>query len=156
MDFLIKRATLRNLSEIVAIHKSCVLETNAKFYSKNIINEWLDQISEKSVREQFKNSSWYILKINSKIIGFTQFSIKDKILYQINISPKHQRKNYGWYLYEFVEKKFKNNKINKISLNSTLNAFKFYKSLGFKSLNKTRFKLKKEYVQMIKMEKIIK
>ncbi|MBD3282481.1 MAG: GNAT family N-acetyltransferase, partial [Candidatus Portnoybacteria bacterium] len=145
-EFLIKEASLKDLSEIVAIHKSCVLETNARFYSKDIINEWLDQISEKSTREQFKNSSWYILKINSKIIGFTQFSIKDKILYQINISPKYQRKNYGRYLYNFVEKKFKNNKIKKISLNSTLNAFKFYKSLGFRSLNKTRFKLKKEYV----------
>jgi len=27
--------------------------------------------------------------------------------------------------------------------------------LGFKSLGKTRFKLKKEYVQMIKMEKTL-
>lgn len=152
---LIKKAKSEDISQIVKIHKKCVLRTNAKFYSKNIIKEWINQISEKSTRNQFKNSSWYVLKISNRIIGFAQFSIKDKTLYQINIDPKYQRRNYGRLLYEFIEKKFKRNKIKKISLNSTLNAVKFYKSLGFKSLGKIRFKLNKKYAQMVKMEKIL-
>lgn len=152
---LIKRAILKNIPEIVGIHRKCVLETNAKFYHKNTIKEWAGQISNESVKNQFKNSSWYILKIDNRIIGFAQFSIKDRVLYQINIDPKYQRKSYGKILYEFIEKKFKKNKIRKISLNSTLNAVKFYKSLGFKSLGKIRFELDKEYAQMIKMEKIL-
>jgi len=152
---LIKRATLKSIPKIVTIHKKCVSETNARLYSGSTIKEWVNQISERSVKDQFTNSSWYILSAKNKIIGFTQFSLDDSKLYQINIDPKYQAKGYGKLLYKFVEKQFKKHHKTKIYLNSTLNAFAFYRGLGFKSLGKTRFKLKKEYVQMIKMEKTL-
>ncbi|MBU2104375.1 MAG: GNAT family N-acetyltransferase, partial [Nanoarchaeota archaeon] len=152
---LIKRAILKNIPEIVAIHKNCVLKTNANFYSKEVINEWIDQISEKSVNEQFKNSSWYILLIKNKIIGFAQFSLNDGELYQININSRYQNRGYGKLLYDFIEKQFKKNHNKKIFLNSTLNAFEFYKALGFKSLGEIKFKLNKYKIKMIKMKKLI-
>ncbi len=156
INFSVKKARLRDIPYIVKIHKKCVLEKNAKFYSKAVIREWINQISEKAVKNQFKNSLWYILKIGNKTIGFTQFSFKEKVLYQINIEPKYQNKGLGKFLYKFAENKFRKNHIKTISLNSTLNALRFYKSLGFKSSGKIKFKLNKTHVEMIKMQKNIK
>ena len=149
----VKKATIKDIYSIVRIHRKCVLYTNAKFYPKKSIKKWLNQISEKNTINQFKNSSWFVLKINNRIIGFCQFSLKNKTLYQINIYPKYQNKGFGIKLYNFIENYFKKYNKRKISLNSTLNAEKFYKTLGFKKLRKIKFKIDNIDIPMIKMEK---
>lgn len=149
----IKKAVSKDAPKIAAIHKNCVLKTNAQFYPKDVIKEWIKPITVKNTKEQFKNSQWFVIQARSKIVGFCQFSIKEKALYQINISPKHQSKKYGKLLYDFIEKLFLENNINKIYLNSTLNAVDFYKKSGFKKVRKIKFKLDKTSVEMIKMKK---
>ncbi|MFH1900604.1 MAG: hypothetical protein ABIJ83_05040, partial [Patescibacteria group bacterium] len=67
--------------------KKCVLKNNAKVYPSKTIKEWLKQISEENILKQFKNTLWFIIKSNQKTMGFCQFSLKEKILYQINIHP---------------------------------------------------------------------
>lgn len=149
----IKAASSKDAAKIVKIHRDCVLKTNAKFYYKRVIKEWLNQISVKNTKDQFKNTKWYVIKIGDKIIGFCQFSPEDKSLYQVNISPKYQGKNYGKLLYNFIEKFFRKNHINEITLNSTLNAAEFYKNLGFKKVKIIKFKLNKTFVEMVYMKK---
>jgi len=149
----IRKAVSENASEIVAIHRKCVLEINSKFYPNDVIQEWIKPITIQNTKEQFKNSQWTAISIENKIIGFCQFSFNEKSLYQINISPEYQNMNYGRLLYDFVEKQFLKNNISKIYLNSTLNAVDFYKKLGFKELEQIKFKLDKTSVEMIKMEK---
>ena len=149
----IRKAVSEDVSKIVAIHKNCVLKTNSRFYPKDVIKEWIKQISAKNTKEQFKNSQWFVIKIKNKIIGFCQFSIREKTLYQINILPKYQAKHYGKLLYDFIEKIFIKNNVKEIHLNSTLNAVDFYKKLGFKKIRRIKFKLDKTSVEMIKMKK---
>lgn len=155
-DILIKEATLKDASEITSVHKQCVLKTNAQFYAKNVIGEWVDQINDENVKEQFKNSQWLVIKTKDKIVGFCQFSLEEKTLYQINILPDHQGRNYGKLMYDFIERKFLDNGIRKIYLNSTLNAVNFYKKMGFKEIEKIDFKLEKKSIEMVKMEKTLK
>lgn len=151
----IKKATKGDANIIMRLHKKCVSETNSKIYSRKIIREWLEQISVKNILGQFQNTQWFIIKVNNKTIGFCQISLKEKSLYQINIDPKYHNHGYGKILYRFIERYFRKNKIKNITLNSTLNAEKFYRNLGFKSIKLIRFKLKKFFVKMIKMRKTI-
>lgn len=51
----IKKATIRDIHNIVKIHRKCVLNTNARFYPKKSIKKWIDQISKKNTKNQFKN-----------------------------------------------------------------------------------------------------
>jgi ribosomal protein S18 acetylase RimI-like enzyme len=149
----INKASKENIPEIVKIHKSCVLETNSKIYPKEVITEWLEQITDKNVIEQFTNTDWYVIKLNNQIIGFSQISFPEKELYQINIPPLFQNQGFGKRLYSFVEELFKSRGVGQIGLNATLNAVKFYESLGFKKVKNISFKLDKESVEMVKMTK---
>ena len=149
----IKKAVLEDASKIAAIHKNCVLKTNARFYPNDVIKEWIKPITAKNIKYQFKNSQWFVIKIKNKIVGFCQICLKEKSLDQINISPKYQNKKYGKLVYDFVERQFLKNNINEIYLNSTLNAVDFYKRLGFRKLRRIRFKLGRIFVEMIKMKK---
>ena len=151
----VKKTVKRDVNIIMKIHKKCVSQTNTKIYPLKTIKEWLKQISVKNILDQFKNTQWFVIKINNKIIGFCQLSLKEKSLYQINIDPKYQNKRYGKILYDFIEKYFKKNRVKTIFLNATLNAQVFYKNLGFRQIKQIEFRLNKTYIKMIKMKKII-
>ena len=147
--------TKRNvLKTIVSIHKQCVSCSNSPHYSIDIIKEWLSQISVKNVINQLaKTSEWIISEEKNQIVGFAQYSLVDKEIYQIQILPSEQGGGYGKKLYQYIEKDFKKNNVKQISLYSTLNAISFYKSLGFKSIGKKNFKLVKTSVEMEEMRK---
>lgn len=150
----INKASKEDIPEIIKVHQACVLKTNAKVYRKEVISEWLNQISVENVTSQFANTDWYIIKSGEKVIGFAQISLSEKELYQINILPKFQNRGFGkHFYYNFVEELFKSHGISQIGLNATLNAVKFYESLGFKKVKNISFKLDKESVEMAEMIK---
>ncbi|MBP7785715.1 GNAT family N-acetyltransferase [Patescibacteria group bacterium] len=146
---IITQAKKENIKNIVIIHKKCIVETNADIYDPKVIESWLGQINEKNVLSQFDNTSWIIIKKSNKIIGFAQYDLEDQNLYQIQIDPDYQGKGYGKKLYRYIEKEFIKNNKNKISLNATLNAKRFYTSLGFKTLENILF----GDIEMVCMEK---
>ena len=99
-------AKIKDVSRICEIHNRCVLLVNSKFYSKKGIGEWLKQISNENIKHQFLNSSWFVLSLDNKVIGFAQIGFDNKTIFQINIDPDFQNKGYGKKLYEFVESLF--------------------------------------------------
>lgn len=146
--------TEKNILEtIVDIHKQCVSHSNSSHYNSDAIKEWLSQISVKNIQDQLSNTSWIVLEKNDEIVGFAQYSIPDKEIYQIQIMPSEQGRGYGKELYQYIEKDFKKNNVKQISLYSTLNAILFYKSLGFKSVGKKNFKLINTSATMEEMKK---
>ena len=149
MKIAIRKAKIDDVGVIVELHRKAVEEINSDFYSPKAIKEWLKDISEENVKHQFQNSSWIVAKTNNKLVGFGQYSVDGGEIYQINIDPKYVKQGVGRKLYEHMENTFENRGIEKISLNSTLNAIEFYKKLGFKVVGKTFI----GSVEMIKMEK---
>ncbi len=148
------KTKLSIIETIVEIHKRCVLESNSPWYKPDVISEWISQISVKNVLDQLTRSSkWIILEEKGKIIGFAQYSLVEKELFQIQILPNKQRKGFGTTLYKYIEKDFIKNKVKTISLFSTLNPINFYKSLGFEKIRKISYPLVKTKVELIEMKK---
>lgn len=151
----IESAQISDIPAIIEIHRECIIKINAKYYPNKVIKEWLEPITEENIKKQFINSSWIVAKAEDKIIGFAQFSFKESEIYQINASPDHKNQGVGKKLYGYIENEFKNKKIDRISLYSTHNAVKFYKKMGFVRTGTEKLKLKNEYFEAIKMEKIL-
>ncbi|GEM_PF-964603 len=149
-------ATKEDVADIVNIHKDCILKTNSKTYSENVVKEWVNQINEKNVLDQFSNTKWLVLKEANSTVGFCQYDLDGEELYQIQIDPSFQGKGYGKFLYSFIERDFINNRKEKISLFATLNAVPFYESLGFKKVKSIEFPLDNEKIEMVEMAKCFK
>jgi N-acetylglutamate synthase-like GNAT family acetyltransferase len=143
------------IEKIVEIHTKCIKETNSQYYNNKQIDEWISLINRENVKNQLKNTTWILLRENNEIIGFAQYSKKDKSIYQIQITPSKQRKGYGRQIYEYIENDFRRNNINEIQLMSTLNALPFYNSLGFNITKKKNFKLKSVKIKMSEMKKVL-
>jgi putative acetyltransferase len=153
----IRKVSSKDIQKISDLHRKVVTKTNVKCYSKAIIKEWLSQITPEGVKYQLKDKTtpWYLLELNSKIIGFCQFSIVEKTIFQLNIDPNHQGKGYGKTLSNFMEKRFRNAGVSNVGLNSTLNALSFYKHLGFKVKNPIKYKVIKCEMDMFEMVKAL-
>ena len=141
------------LETLVEIHKRCISLCNSKRYNKAQIEEWLSTINSQNIKDQLGDTVWLILEEDKVVVGFAQYSLEDKELYQIQIDPKEQGKGYGKELYYYIENIFRKNDIDGISLFATLNATSFYEKLGFKSVKKIAFKLLNTKIEMVKMYK---
>lgn len=149
----IRTANEKDIPEIVVIHKECILKTNSTAYSKEIVEEWVRQISEEKVLNQFYSTTWLVLLVDNMVVGFCQYDLKDGELLQIQVFPKYQDSGCGSDLYSAVEADFNKNKLKKIILFATLNAVGFYESLGFRKIKPFKFKLDKCFIKMFKMSK---
>jgi ribosomal protein S18 acetylase RimI-like enzyme len=156
INLKIEKATKEDIPDIVKVHKECILKTNSKVYPKSTIVEWLEQISEQKVLDQFDKTTWLTLKKEAGLIGFCQYDINNGELYQIQISPNYQEKGYGKYFYTFIERDFIKNDKYKMSLFATLNSVGFYESVGFKRVENIKFPLKTGSIEMLKMSKDMK
>jgi len=148
---VITEATIKHIKDIVKIHKKCVLVSNSKLYGPEIISSWVNNINEKNVLSQWENSTWLVIKENNKVVGFAQYSLKEKELFQIQVNPDYQGKGFGKNLYIYIEQDFLKNEIENISLNSTLNAKQFYKEMGFFETGKIDY----NGIHMFRMEKLL-
>ncbi len=150
--FNIQSATEQDIPTIVEIHKKCIKGTNSKVYSNSVIDSWLDLINEESVLAQFENTTWIVIKEDNNTIGFAQYDLEDMDLYQIQVDPDYQRREYGRELYKYIEDDFIKSDKDKISLNATLNAVPFYRNLGFRRVENITY----DGIDMVSMEKQLK
>lgn len=152
----IRKAREEDIRPINELHRKVVNEINAVFYPAEAVQEWLCEISEENTKKQFENSTWVIAKIAGKVIGFGQYSVADGEVYQINVAPDYLNRGVGKSIYNYIENDFRDSKVEKICLNSTLNAIGFYQKLGFNIMKEIDFKLPKQSLKMMKMEKPLK
>jgi ribosomal protein S18 acetylase RimI-like enzyme len=138
---------------IVDIHRLCISQSNVDTCSPEVIEEWLAQVNIEDTRKQLEYSTWVALENDNNVVGFAQYSLPDGELYQIQIDPAIQRSGYGKKLYEYIEKDFKKNNIEEMSLYSVHNAIKFYESLGFKRQKRHLFPLRKRKSELTVMTK---
>ena len=120
-------------------------------YGPEIISSWVNNINENNVLSQWENSTWLVIKENNKVVGFAQYSLKEKELFQIQVDPDYQGKGYGKQLYKYIEQEFLKNEIEKISLKSTLNAKQFYIEMGFFEIGNLNY----DRIEMSRMEKLL-
>ena len=151
MQITIRKMRSEDAKVIAELHKKVVREINSEFYSQGAIKEWTKDISEENVKHQFQNSDWIAAESNNKLVGFGQYSVVDGEIYQINVSPDFLNQNIGRKLYDYMENDFMSRRVEKISLNSTLNAIGFYQKLGFKIVREIYI----GSIKMMKMEKFL-
>lgn len=154
----IRKVITKDIPNIVNLHRKVVTETNGKMYEPKVIEEWISQITEDSVKNQLKKkaTSWYLMELDNRVIAFCQFPVAKKMIYQLNVDPEYQGKGFGKMLYDFMENKFTEAGTDIIELNATLNARAFYEHLGFKVTQPIKYKIIDTEMEMFEMAKSLK
>lgn len=156
----IKLATHYDLDRVKEIAEAC-----AKKMIENKIFQWNDKYPSREIfKEDIKNKSLYVSKINQEIVGCIMFSsFKDDVYESVNwitqdgynlyvhrlaVHPIFQNKGIGRKMMDFAESFAKSNnyisiRLDTFSQNSRNN--KFYKSRGYRRLDDVYFPKQSEF-----------
>ena len=105
-------------------------EENSKFYPISVIEYMCNEFSPNYLIELSKEREFFVAIENSKIIG-TITNINDYIG-TVFVTPEYHCKGIGTKLMETIENLAKERKIEKLRLQSSINAVDFYEKLGYK------------------------
>lgn len=123
---------------VIDIVKEAFDESVAPDYAQEGIEEFFKFADEKSLAERTKSNSFVIISYqDKKAVGIIE--IRDYChISMYFVKPQYQRKGYGKALFNealsIIIKK--GNDINKLTVNSSLNAVSSYERLGFNIQNK--------------------
>ena len=108
---MIKRAKKSDAKDIVKINTDCWLTNYQNILSKNILEKRVEESSERVKKwEEIieRDKSFYVYKIENKIIGFFSFGKSHNKefehygeLYSIYFDPKYQHNGYGSKLFKY-------------------------------------------------------
>ena len=111
-------------------------EENSKFYTKSVIEYMCNEFSPKFLIELSKEREFFVAIENSKIIG--TIAIIDDYISTVFVNPDYHCKGIGTKLMETIENIAKERKIEKLRLQSSINAVDFYEKLGYSKREKSQ------------------
>jgi len=109
---------------------------NSKFYPKSVIEYMCNEFSPKFLIELSKEREFFVAIEKSKIIG--TITIINDFIGTVFVNPEYHSKGIGTKLMETIENLAKERKIEKLRLQSSINAVDFYEKLGYSKGEKSQ------------------
>ena len=133
----IRKATQKDAKKISNFIIRIFKEFNGKHSTKEGIRFFTETYNKKNIEKKWADDYVIIMGFNGKIIGVGRAK-RDGWITHCYIDKKYMRKGIGSILMNKLEKWIKQTKKNKVLLNSSPFASKFYKKLGYKQKGKKK------------------
>lgn len=149
-SFLLRQFKNDDLEQVkVLIHKT-IRFCYPLNYSYDVIEFFINYHNRANIIE-YAGKGYTILALeNEKIVGTGNLSGNE--IRAVYIDPRYQKRGVGKTIVDELIKKAKENRLDKIVLDSTINAKKFYDSMGFNTIEKLTIKVKNSNLDYFKME----
>jgi ribosomal protein S18 acetylase RimI-like enzyme len=120
-------------------------------YSEEQILKWNNNLTISAA--YIENNCVYKLENNNEIVGYYSYIINEKnvILDNLFIVPEYIGKGFGKYLMADFLNRMKNEKFEKITLDSEPNAENFYLKIGFKKIGEFETSIKNRFMPIMEM-----
>ena len=133
-----EKAQPSDFEEIYTVMQTSARELSRKAYNDHLIDTfdkfYIDKTSD-YIRRTLENQHSYtiVAKDNSKIIGFIQLRIHNRIgnVSHLYILPGYNGNSIGTHLFGLIKDRAVQMNITKLDIESTLNALSFYEKFGF-------------------------
>jgi ribosomal protein S18 acetylase RimI-like enzyme len=121
-------------------------------YSEEQILKWNNNLTISA--DYIENNFVYKLVNNGKIVGYYSYLIKEEknvILDNLFVLPEYIGKGFGKYLMTDFLNRVRNDKFEKITLDSEPNAENFYLKIGFKKIGEFETSIKNRFMPIMEM-----
>ena len=121
-------------------------------YSEEQILKWDDSLTIS--KDYIEATSTFKLLNDNKTIGYYSYIIKEKNNVKLDnlfLLPEYIGKGFGKYLVDDFIKRMRNEKFEKILLDSEPNAEKFYLKMGFKKIGEFETSIKNRFMPIMEM-----
>jgi N-acetylglutamate synthase-like GNAT family acetyltransferase len=128
----IRKFQNKDAREVCEIIRRCDKEISSKDYSKKIIDWWISKTTPERILKNSKNRFCIVAISEEKVVGYA--SLEKNEIKKLHVNPNFHKQGIGKKLISEIENFSIKNKFDKIVVESTIYAEKFYKKCGFKKI----------------------
>ena len=132
MECTIRHAREDDAHEISAVILSALRETNAKDYTREIIERIEHSFGPSSVVELIGKRTVFVAAIGSRVVGTA--SLDGSVVRTVFVAPDVQAQGIGKLLMAEIERTARERNIAKLAVPSSISAETFYVRLGFRAV----------------------
>jgi putative acetyltransferase len=137
MEFLIEKATVNHLKEILNLFKTTIETSCRKDYNEAQILAWTSSIENKERwKTKIKNQYFIVAKHHNKITGFG--SLENDYLDFLFVDKDYLRKGIASLIYEKLKEKAKDLGITNLTTYASITAKPFFESKGFNIIRENK------------------
>lgn len=149
----IRRFYLSDSKTLARLHRDTIRIANRADYTPAQIRVWSERTTAKRFRDSSKKVTRFVALEKGKLVGFGDFSEKEKELTGLYIHTHYLNKGIGAKLLLRLEKEALKKGIRTLTTTSTITAKAFYEKHGYTTLRKTFYKIGNQKLPVYKMRK---
>lgn len=141
---------------IISIHKQSIYGLCSEHYTEEEMKAWTERLTPALFDEGMKdlNNIGLVAADGNTVIGYGFFNVKDRELRALYVLPRRASQGVGKRIMARLEELSREKNINKLVLQSTINAVGFYRSLGYREIQTERHTVSENIsVACVRMEK---
>lgn len=136
MKITLRRANNGDIHDICRIFRSAVRGLAREHYTPEQIDIWAARLSPDSVRDGVTIGCVYIAEVDGVTAGFGRIDLHSAEIAMLFVAPSYSRKGVGAALLKHMEQIAIDKGLDSLRLRASLNAFPFYKSMGYVEVEK--------------------
>lgn len=142
-EIAVRRAVPDDGATIASIHEAAVSgERGRGDYSDEQVSAWADAQTAAGLRERIGPRLFLIAEDPVGPVGYAQLDVRSAMLRSVYVAPRGQRRGVGALLGRAVLEAAREAGLDRLGLDSSLNAVPFYEALGFEALGKVEHRLR--------------
>lgn len=137
MHYLVEKASIKNLDEILSLFKNTIEKTCSKDYNESQISAWTSSINNiEKWRKRIDNQYFIVVKENNKIVGFG--SLEKNYVDLLFVDFNYLRKGIASLIFEDLKSEASKNGFFKLTAFASKTALPFFKSKGFSIIRENK------------------
>ena len=130
------KATEQDIEQITALVQETIKTIYPKYYPKEVVDFFSELHCFENIRKDVEDGRVGILKADNEIVGTGCF--KENHITRVYVKPSAQRKGYGSYIMECLEKEI-SLQYDTVNLDASLPACCLYEKRGYKTVKHERW-----------------
>ena len=153
----IRKATKDDIEPFKEVVRTSILEMCADYYSQEQLEALLGQFPASEVYEKWISDRLLLVaEENGSIVGFAQYSPNISLIEAVHVNPLSSKQGIGRELVKAIEGAALDLDKDKISLESSINAIKFYEKCGYRQIKASKYKCKNDVeLDVVTFEKFL-
>jgi putative acetyltransferase len=141
---------------VLSIHRQSIFGLCKDHYTVQEMKAWTDRLTPELFDEGMKdeNNVGIVAMASDAIIGYGFFNVDAQELRAVYVLPRYVNRGAGGLIMARLEDMARENKIKRLSLQSTVNAVGFYDRLGYQEIKTETHQINEEVsIACVRMEK---
>lgn len=134
----IRKATREDAPRIWAVRRAAIATQCREYYSAETLKLWIGDHMPDSFPEKVE-SHYYVAVLDAKIIGAGAVQLDSGRIDAMCVDPEHIGSGTGKRLMQHLEALARQEHLERLHLESSLNAVPFYQACGFTRLEKSQY-----------------